>query len=88
MRRRRVDVADLPAVPAELVDVAAPVWRDRRAYRSLMADHGWPLPVCERMGVPASPGRRRAAAVAGWASRVGVVTVYGFPDWHRLARLL
>ncbi|MGH4012913.1 MAG: hypothetical protein ACRDSL_03045 [Pseudonocardiaceae bacterium] len=79
-------------VPAELADVDAAVWHDQRGYLQYMTERGWRMPPQERMSVPASPARRRGAAVAGWAHQHGVTATYGgpnhpHPDWHRLREL-
>ncbi len=95
-RRRRPAPAALSsevAPPPELLDPAAVVWHDQRAYHRFMAAHGWAMPPAERIGCTTSPANRRQAAAAAWARESGTaVRTYGdgkhpHPDWHRLRAL-
>lgn len=64
----------LPKVdgPKVLGDPSDPLWSDRAGWLAFMAERGWTLPSAERMGVPATPERRRRAAVDGWARDHGI----------------
>lgn len=73
-------------VPPELFDPAAAVWHDQSAYHRYMTGLAWSMPPQERMGVTASPRRRRHDAVGGWAEDNGL-TNGPYPDWARLREL-
>ncbi|MGH9122035.1 MAG: hypothetical protein ACRDYC_08820 [Acidimicrobiales bacterium] len=71
-----------------MADPAAAVWHHQADYVAYMRRLGGSLPPSERLGVPASPGNRRRAAVAAWARESGVLADgWQSPDWRRLTEL-
>lgn len=72
-------------VPPELLDPAAAVWHNQRAYHRFMAQHGWTMPPAERMGDTTHPANRRQAAATGWGQDNGIrAPSHSGVDLHRL----